>query len=154
MKKKRIAVIAIGNELMGDDGIACAVLNALSKEKISQDVDLVDGGTGGISLIHMIRKYKKVIFIDSGDFGGNPGEIKIFTPEEAVSTKETMRYSLHEGDLLELIHLSKEIGEAPESVKIVAIQPKKIELNTTLSPELIDAIPEIVRDIKSLLEGF
>jgi len=154
MKKKRIAVIAIGNELMGDDGIACAVLNALSKEKTSQNVDLVDGGTGGISLIHMIRKYKKVIFIDSGDFGGNPGEIKIFTPKEAVSTKETMRYSLHEGDLLELIHLSKEIGEAPESVKIVAIQPKKIELNTTLSPELIDAIPEIVRDIKSLLEGF
>ena len=153
MKKKRIAVIAIGNELMGDDGIAGAVLNALSKEKTSQNVDLVDGGTGGISLIHMIRKYKKVIFIDSGDFGGNPGEIKIFTHEEAVSTKETMRYSLHEGDLLKLIHLSKEIGEAPESVKIVAIQPKKIELNTTLSPELINAIPEIVRDIKSLLEG-
>ena len=153
MKKKRIAVIAIGNELMGDDGIAGAVLNALSKEKTSQNVDLVDGGTGGISLIHMIRKYKKVIFIDSGDFGGNPGEIKIFTHEEAVSTKETMRYSLHEGDLLELIHLSEEIGEAPESMKIVAIQPKKIELNTTLSPELIDAIPEIVRDIKSLLEG-
>ena len=154
MKKKRIAVIAIGNELMGDDGIACAVLNALSKEKISQNVDLVDGGTGGISLIHMIRKYKKVIFIDSGDFGGNPGEIKIFTPKEAVSTKETMRYSLHEGDLLDLIHLSEEIGEAPESMKIVAIQPKKIEFNAPLSPELINTIPEIVRDIKSLLEGF
>jgi len=152
MKKKNLAVIAVGNELMGDDGIGPAILNALSGESLPEGVDLIDGGTGGMSLLHVIKDYNRVIFIDSGDFGGVPGEIRVFTPKDVHSIKKMCRYSLHEVDLAEIIHISQKIGEAPGIMVIVAVQPRRIEINTSLSPEIIDAVPQAVKEVISQIK--
>jgi hydrogenase maturation protease len=145
---RKVAVIAIGNELMSDDGVGPCVLKRLSAESLPESVDLIDGGTGGISLLHIIKDYAKVIFIDCADFGGVPGEVKVFSPENVHSLK-TVRYSLHEADLMEVIRLSKKIREAPETLVIIAIQPKRIEIGLSLSEEITAAVPQILREVIS-----
>jgi len=152
MKKKNLAVIAVGNELMGDDGIGPAILNALFREPLPEGVDLIDGGTGGMSLLHIMKDYNRVIFIDSGDFGGAPGEIRVFTPRDVHSIKKMRRYSLHESDLIEIIHISQKIGEAPEIITIVVVQSGKIGINTSLSSEVINAVPRAVREVISQIK--
>jgi hydrogenase maturation protease len=131
---KKAAVIAVGNELMSDDGVGPCVLKTLSAESLPESFDLIDGGTGGMSLLHIIKDYNQVIFIDCADFGGVPGAVKVFSPEEVHSLK-TVRYSLHEADLREVIQLSKKIQKVPETMVIIAIQPKRIEIGLPLSEE-------------------
>jgi hydrogenase maturation protease len=149
--KKKTAVIAIGNELMGDDGVGPAVLCALEGH-VPEGVECIDGGIGGFSLLHSIKEYDRVIFIDSGDFGGVPGEIKVFAPEEALSKKEMQRYSLHEADLLEILNISKKLGEAPEIIRVVTVQPKTITMGAPLSLSVRDAIPYVVKRIIEEIE--
>lgn len=150
--KKKTAVITIGNELMGDDGVGPAVFHELQEHSLPEDVDLIDGSTGGFSLLHSIKEYNRIIFVDSGDFGGVPGEIKVFTPEEASSRKEMQRYSLHEADLLEIISISKKLGESPELVRIIAVQPEKITMGAQLSSSVSDAVPYIVEAVIEEIE--
>ncbi|MBU6998165.1 MAG: hydrogenase maturation protease [Theionarchaea archaeon] len=141
-----IAVITIGNELMGDDGAGPAVFEALRKEPLPPGVDVIDGGTGGMSLLHVIKDYPHVILVDCADFGGNPGEVKVFVPEEVRSLKE-IEYSLHQLDLLEVIALSQRIGEAPRTIHIVAVQPERIEPATTLTRKVSAALPLMVKEV-------
>ncbi|MEA1994092.1 MAG: hydrogenase maturation protease [Euryarchaeota archaeon] len=152
MKKKNLAIIAIGNELMGDDGIGPAVLHALSEHSLPEDVDLIDGGTGGFSILHIIKDYDRVLLIDSGDFGGSPGELKIFGPKEANSVKKVQRYSLHDADLMEIIRVSEKLGECPEEIHIMAVQPKKVEMGRSLSPQVEKAVPIVVEAVEKLLQ--
>jgi hydrogenase maturation protease len=155
MKRNNLAIIGIGNEIMGDDGIGPAILRTLSRESLPEEIDLIDGGTGGMSLLHTMKDYDRVVFIDSGDFGGIPGEIKVFTPDVAHSVKKMRRYSLHEADLMEIIRLSQRVGEAPEIIIVIIIQPKKIEMNTSLSPELAAAVhrgaKEVISQMKKIM---
>ncbi|MGC1121475.1 MAG: hydrogenase maturation protease [Candidatus Methanofastidiosia archaeon] len=148
LQKNTLAVIAIGNDLMGDDGAGPAVFAALQTETLPVGIDFIDGGTGGMALLHVIKAYKAVIFIDCVDFGGVPGEVRVFAPEEVTSSK-TSRYSLHELDLLEVIHLSRKIGEVPETITIVAIQPERIGPGLPLSRAVSVAIPWAVKEALS-----
>lgn len=145
------AIITVGNELMGDDGVGPAVYRALSRYNLPDTIQLIDGGTGGMSILHMLRGYEHVIIVDCGDFGGSPGEIALFTPDEVVSLK-SQTYSLHDVDLITLLEISKHLGEIPATVHIVAIQPRRIAFNSPLSPEVAAAIPGAVTCVLALIQ--
>jgi hydrogenase maturation protease len=65
-----------------------------------------------------------------------PGTIRRFTPDEVDSRKRLAGLSLHEGDLLQTIRLSRRMGECPEEVVIFGIQPSDVSVGTDLSDTL------------------
>lgn len=150
-EKNPLAIITIGNEYMGDDGAGPAVFRALSTLLLPDHVELIDGGTGGMSILHVLKEYETSIIVDCADFGGTPGDITLFSPGDAISMK-SHTYSLHDVDLMKIIDISRTIGEAPSTVLIVAIQPKSITFNSSLSPEVAAAIPKAVEHILSFID--
>jgi len=141
-----LAIIGIGNPTMGDDGIGPRLISEL--EGASLGVDLIDMGTGGMQLVHVLAGYGSVIIIDSADMGLSPGESRVFSPEEVVSLKETRAYSLHDWDLMRSIEISTELGEAPERILIVAVQPGSLHMGEGLSPEVEAGIPGYIEEIR------
>ena len=109
------AIIGIGNPLMGDDGAGIATLDLLKERKadLPADLDYIEMGTGGINLVHVLADYDKVVILDAGQFGGAPGEVRKFQPEDVHSIK-TQGYSLHDWDLFTSLEISKRMGELPE----------------------------------------
>jgi len=130
----RIAIIGIGNPMMSDDGIGPRLIAEL--EGSVPGVDLIDMGTGGMQLVHVLAGYDSVLIIDSADMGLSPGESRVLSPDDVVSFKETRAYSLHDWDLMRSIEISRELGEAPEHILILAIQPGCLEMREGLSPEV------------------
>ncbi len=130
----RIAIIGIGNPMMADDGIGPRLISELQGSV--PGVDLIDMGTGGMQLVHVLAGYDSVLIIDSADMGLSPGESRVFSPDDVVSFKETRAYSLHDWDLLRSIEISRQLGEAPASILILAIQPGCLEMREGLSPEV------------------
>ena len=142
----RIAIIGIGNPMMADDGIGPRLISELEGSDLG--VDLIDMGTGGMQLVHVLAGYDSVIIIDSADMGLSPGASRIFSPKEVVSLKETRAYSLHDWDLMRSIEISGELGEAPESILILAVQPGSLDMSEGLSPEVERGIPAYIEGIR------
>jgi hydrogenase maturation protease len=85
------------------------------------------------------------------DFGGKPGEVRVFTPED-VTTIKTVGYSLHDLDILKVLELAKQMGTLPKRVFIAAIQPVSLEMGDGLSSEVESALPELAARIRQMLE--
>ena len=145
---KPILIICLGNPLMRDEGIGIRLASELSDNLADNpDVEVLDLGTGGLSVIHAIAGREKIIFVDCAVMGKTPGTTLRFTPEQVRSTKVRMRYSLHEGDLLNSLELSRRLGECPEDIVIFGIEPKEIADGEGLSIELQSNIRQYVQAI-------
>ena len=134
---KQILIICLGNPLMRDEGIGIRLASELSSRLADHpSVEVLDLGTGGLTVIHAIEGRKKVVFVDCAIMGEAPGAICRFTPEEVRSKKVKTRYSLHEGDLLDTLELSRNLGECPDDIVIFGIEPKHVAPGEGLCEEL------------------
>lgn len=150
---KPILIICLGNPLMRDEGIGIRLASELhSHLNDNPDIEIMDLGTGGLSVMHAITGRKKVIFVDCAIMGQTPGSILRFTPQQVRSTKTRMRYSLHEGDLLNTLELSRNMGECPDDIVIFGIEPKEIDHGSSLTNELENNIPQYTQTILEELE--
>jgi len=146
---KRIAIIGIGNYLMGDEGVGIHAAHKLSAEFKRDDCEIIDGGVPSISLLHMIEGRSLVIIIDCAEFGGKPGEIITFKPDQIKREKNSV-ISLHGGDLLSTLDTGSLLGLKMPSIIIIGIQPDKIEMSHELSNKVkmaVDRLPEVIKDI-------
>jgi hydrogenase maturation protease len=152
---KKIGVIGIGNPHMGDDGIGPLLIHRLNASRLFGDtVCFIDGGAGGMTIVHKLAKLDTAVIVDAGDFGGKPGEFRIFSPEEIVSLKRFSGFSVHEWDLIKTIEISKVMEELPEQLNIMAIQPETIAWQPKLSKILESRIPVYEKAVRKLLEPY
>jgi hydrogenase maturation protease len=149
---KDIVVLGLGNVLMSDEGVGVRVVERLQEQAAQfPDVEFIDAGTGGMSVLHLIANRKKTIIVDCAMMGQTPGTIRKFTPDDVKSVKQVSHFSLHDVDILKVLELSKQLEECPPEVIIFGIEPAKVEQGDTLSPELENRIGEYVQLINRSL---
>jgi len=150
---KPILIICLGNPLMRDEGIGIRLASELSVHLTDNpDVEILDLGTGGLSVIHAMEGREKIIFVDCAIMGKAPGFINRFTPVQVRSKKIRMRYSLHEGDLLNTIELSRRLGKCPDDIVIFGIEPEEIAHGEGLTSKLENNIRQYVQTILKELD--
>jgi hydrogenase maturation protease len=143
-----ILVIGLGHALMRDEGIGCHLLRALQAQADRYpDVEFLDLGTSGLSIIHAIAGRRKTILVDCALMGEEPGAIRRFSSEDARSGKDLPGLSTHEGDLLALLATARALGAAPEEIVIFGIQPADISPGEHLSPGLSSRLPHYLAAI-------
>lgn len=147
---KKIGVIGIGNPLRKDDGIGIVLLEKLVeiKDDLPDDIEYIDGGTGGMNLLHLFARFDIVVFIDAVNFGGEIAESKFFNSEEVISENIQIRISTHGSDILKIIQLSKKLGENPDEIFIFGVQPQDMTPGTRLSHEIQENIDLLVNNLK------
>jgi len=149
-----LVVIGLGNPLMKDEGIGVHLVkllrNRVERRKIPS-VQFLDLGTSGFNVLHAIAYKRKVVFVDCAFMGRVPGTLRIFTPDDICSKKDLKLFSLHEGDLLRVLALSRQLGEYPAEVIIFGIEPKEVlpgnELTDVLSSKLDEYVNNIEQEI-------
>lgn len=157
--KRNVAVIGIGNPLRKDDGVGIVVIEQLQKRKheFPVHVEFIDGGTGGMNLLHIITKFDIVVIIDAVDFKGTPGELRFFSIDEIQNNKIPLRMSTHEPDFLKVIQIAKELNQLPEKLLFFGVQTKDLSYSSGLSSELIAALDtikeKIHQELLSLLQS-
>ena len=151
--KRPIVVLGIGNPLMGDEGIGVYLIERLAASAAEYpSVDFIDAGSGGLSILHYLDGRRKAIIIDCAFMDEPPGAIRRFTPEEVRSRKVLAHQSLHEADLMRIIAMARQLGQAPEQIVIFGIQPEQVQPGEELSRMLVERIDEYVSLILRELE--
>jgi hydrogenase maturation protease len=143
LMEKPVVVLGLGNPLMADEGIGVCLVERLMESAADYPaVDFVDAGTGGLSLLYHIEGRGKAIVIDCAFMDEPPGAIRRFTPDQVQSTKVLAHQSLHEADLMRIIEMARELGQAPDQIVIFGIQPERVEPNLGLSRTLTERMDE------------
>lgn len=146
-------VLGLGNPLMADEGIGVCLVERLAESAAAYpDVEFVDVGTGGLSVLYQLEGRRKAIFIDCAYMGEAPGTIRRFVPEEVRSAKVLAHQSLHEADLLRIIDMARQLGHVSEEIVIFGIEPERIEPAIGLSPILASSIEEYLTMLRQELD--
>jgi len=152
LPERKIAIMGVGNTLHKDEGVGIHVIRALEKGKKRheelRDVELIDGGTGGLLLLKLIEDFDTVFIVDAALGGGKPGDIYILSPEELSQSPDSQRmFSAHDIDLTYTLQVGRELGMQTE-VKIIGVEPKEYASHgLNLSHELSNKIPEIIKTV-------
>lgn len=147
-----ILVAGMGNPLMSDEGAGIAVLKRLrARAEDFPGVTFMDLGTAAMRALHEMGGRKKAVFVDCALMGEPPGAIRRFTPEQVRTQKRMSGLSLHEGDLLRTIELSRQLGECPPQVVIFGIEPADTSPGDELSPELRSRLDDYTEAVTSEL---
>ena len=151
--QKPVVVLGLGNPLMGDEGVGVRVIDILQSEAQSYpNAEFIDAGTGGLSILHMISGRQKAIIIDCALMGDKPGTVRTFGPDDVNTTKKLAHQSLHEADIIKIIEMAKQLGEGPDEVLFIGIEPESITERLSLSDTLENRTDEYADAVRKALE--
>ena len=143
-----ILVLGIGNILLRDEGVGVRVIEHMQEIRLPDNVELVDGGTGGADLLEVLAERQKVIVVDAVQADCDPGVVIRFTEEDLVRSDQASM-SLHEIGLAESLIMTRQLNCAPKEVVILGIKPKNIECGLELSKEVMASVPKVIELILS-----
>jgi hydrogenase maturation protease len=147
-------VLGLGNPLLTDDGLGIAVLDRLAREwELPPEVQLVDGGTWGMSLLLPIEDAERLILVDAIDAGREPGEA-ITLERDELPLLLTMKLSPHKVDLQDALAVSQLRGRLPEHVVALGVQPETVGLGITLSRTLEKGVEALTGRVIERLEAW
>ena len=148
--QERTLILALGNRMRSDDGVAGEVMAGLSSRAcIPASVDLLDGGNAGMKILSLIEGYDQVIIIDAADMGLKPGRWVRLTLNELLHHALIQRAdnTLHGADLVDALMIGDAMQTLPRKISIYAIQPLDTHEGIGLSPEMRAYIPVICDSI-------
>ena len=151
-KSQRLKVIAVGNDLFGDDGVGNAVLHALEKIPVMKDIELINGATDALGLIDHFSGADHVIIIDAAQMGEKPGTVKLFSKDEVKLKIKMDHLSVHGISLAETFEVAQAVDSLPEIITIIGIEPQNIGIFQNLSDVVTQSIPEVVSNIINLTQ--
>ncbi len=144
--------MGIGNRLRGDDGVGVVIAERLREDKRvdGQMVLVFEAGTVPENyLVPIIQEMpRQVILIDACDFGGAPGEFRLFSRDE-LAHLQLKGFSTH---TLPLNMLAEMLGQETSSpVWLLGVQPAQTAPGAALSPPVSAAVPGIIDFLLSRL---
>lgn len=153
-RKERLLVLGLGNVLCSDDGVGVAAVTHLQRNyRASEGVELLDGGTLGLSLLPILMDAESVIIVDAIDTGEAPGTpVRVEGKDVIPAARE--RLSPHQVGVADLLDGATLCESYPSRVILLGIVPRSTDLGIELAPEVAAGVPDlierVVAEIRSL----
>lgn len=141
-----ITVIGLGNILWADEGFGVRVAEKLSAIYAGcNDITIIDGGTQGLALLPWLKGRKKIMILDAIDFCMSPGDLAVFWNSDVPVYLSAKKLSLHQTAFSEVLSLAELMGNMPEEIVLIGVQPECMEdyggsLSATVREKLNDAV--------------
>ena len=147
-KSESTLILGIGNYLMGDEGVGVQLIQEMTRRDLPENIDILDGGTGGFLLLGYFEAYGRIIFVDATMDGKEEGTISLIKPKFAADFPSAL--SVHDVGLKDMIESVYLMDSKPEiylfTISIKEMKPMTLEL----SPNVKKAIPETIEQIMEL----
>ncbi|MCL4550824.1 MAG: hydrogenase maturation protease [Bacteroidetes bacterium] len=150
MNNEKILVLGIGNVLMEDEGAGVEVIRRLENENLPENVEILDGGTGGFHLLTQLGGYKVIIMVDATLDNDEEGTIKLTEPKFATDFPKAL--SAHDIGLKDLVESLILLNEFPK-IYLFTISIKHFHnVSMQLSPAIQNAIPQTAEKVVELID--
>jgi hydrogenase maturation protease len=136
-------VLGLGNVILSDDGLGVRALERLSSDpRLPQDVTLIDGGTLGLELLSCTAGAERLLILDAIELDAAPGTPARLAGDELLGLPGSA--SVHQLGVADLLAALRIMGEEPDAVVLLGVQPQITTLGTELSADVARALPALV----------
>jgi len=147
-------VLGLGNDLLGDDGIGLAAIEALRAETPPlEGVDFVASPLSGLALLDLFVGYDRAVVVDGIRTGRHPaGSV---TELLASDLDRIVAPSPHYAGLPELFAVARSLDlPFPSEVRILAVETEDpYTVGGAMSAPVRDAVPAVVARVRALLRA-
>lgn len=156
MPRAKLLVIAVGQELRGDDGVGIEVverwLAAYPEFAKLPDLWVETAPLPGLSLLSFLECVDAAILVDAVESGAVPGTIHVLDRDD-LSSFGTSAQSAHGWGVAETLVLADAVyGEKlPETILLLGIEAQSMELGSPVSEAVKVAIPAAVKRLQELV---
>jgi len=149
-----ILILGLGNVLLGDDGIGPSLLGHISEiYRDFPEVECIDGGTQGLALLGYLSGRRAVVILDAFSQGKKPGAVAVLDKAEIFAHSNSRASTAHEGNAGELLAVANLLGDLPERVFLVGVEPERLRTELGLSPSVRAALPPATVCARAVIEG-
>ena len=153
-----LTIIGCGNSNRTDDGVGVYIAQNLKQFLIQNpkdNVSVFDAGTGGIDVMFQARGSTRLIIIDAGKTGSEPGSIYEVPGEELMAERE-VSYSLHDFRWDHALYMGRKIfrDDFPEDVTVYLIEAESLELGLEMTPTVQNAGNKVLQRLKMVIAAY
>ena len=124
----RVLVLGIGNVLWADEGFGVRCVEALHRQyRFPDNVTLMDGGTQGIYLVQHVQAADCLLVFDAIDYGLEGGTMRLIHDDDVPSFMGAKKMSLHQTGFQEVLATAELLGDYPEKLLLIGVQPVELE---------------------------
>lgn len=150
----RAVILGLGNVLLQDDGVGVRAVERLAAEyAIPDGLEVLDGGTLGMSLLSRLAGADAAILVDAVRADAPAGTLVQISGSDVGPAVET-RLSPHQVGVADLLDGLRWLGETPARLRLIGLVPERIELGLDLSPavetNLGSLVEAVAREARSL----
>ena len=147
-------LIGIGNYTLGDDGIGLQLIEHIARENLDRNFQAIDLSDDGTRLLNFFEEgTERILLVDCVQANRKPGDFFFFKPDDVESEKLLGRMTTHEGDILKVIQLGKQLGYPQPPLLIMGIEPESMKTgDMQLSTVLRERFPEYLAAALEKLE--
>ena len=134
-RRRRILLLALGNDILGDDAAGLVAAEALRGD-FEDHIDVVASGEAGLALLDILAGYESALLVDSISTGRHPpGTVLEYTSEDF---HKVVGPSPHYAGLPEVLELARRLDiEFPREVRVLALEiAPPMDFRETLSPAI------------------
>ncbi len=151
--EKGVLILGVGNILLGDEGLGVRVTEYIKdRYSLPPGVSVMDGGTGGLTLLKLLRDYDPVIIVDAIASRSSPGTLYRIPASELPKAPPLMS-TAHQLGVKDLLSLSCLEGYDPDVV-IIGMEPLDISPGLELSPLINLRLPLVANMVREELKRF
>ena len=149
-KNSRTLVLALGNDILGDDAVGFHAARQLRSESIA-GVDVVETGEAGLALLDHLEGYDRAVILDAIATGRcKPGTVLSWHRKDF---KDIVSPSPHFSGLPELLQLAERVGmRFPKDLRVLAMEvDNPTVFRESLTPQAQAALPAFVAEARKAL---
>lgn len=152
-ERPRLAIVAVGNQIMGDDGVGASVVETLEQSPVGDrsDVTLSNAGTTAFFALEAMSGCDRAVVVDAIATGADPGTVHQYRFVDGAFAGEIPEMTMHDFSFAEALEAGREAYDIPEEVLIFGVEPATIELSMELSDPIERTVPTLVDRIRDEL---
>lgn len=146
-------VLALGNDILGDDGVAFHAARILRAE-FPESVDVVETGEAGLPLLDHFEPYSKVLVLDAAATGKCPAGTILRWDREAF--RRCVSPSQHSAGLPHILELAERLGLSfPGELQVICMEVSDPTVfREELTAEAERALPAMAAEARKVLSGW
>jgi hydrogenase maturation protease len=141
--KRKTMILGVGNLLLRDEGVGVHVATNLQAYPVPDDIEIIEGGTDGFKLFHLIMEADRLIVVDCVKGGDEPGSIYRFDIDDFDHPPALYKTSVHQVSITEVVKLSGTMRTPPPTT-IIGIEPAELTMSMELSPAIREKLPKVL----------
>lgn len=143
---ERTMILGVGNLLLRDEGIGVHAAVNLQGFSLPDNIEVIEGGTDGFKLFHLIMEADRLIVVDCVKGGDEPASIYRFDIDDFDHFPDIYKTSVHQVSITEVINLSGTMRTPPKTT-IIGVEPDEISMSMELSPKVEAKLPKVLEII-------